>query len=177
MAEPPTTETGTSPSRRRFRSSPKDGTRISLLSQFSWSSWPPDFWQSAGPSPADWRAAGSRTFTASFDEHFIAPFADHREGRHYEQACRDRNQSCRNRPGQEHGGVAARDQHCTSQILFHQRPEHKGEHQRRRLEIVFDQPIAKQAKERGNHHIGWRIVDRVHSDTAEHDDRREKKRI
>src|SRR5262245_27495857 len=33
-------------------------------------------------------------FSASFDEHFFAPFADHRKGRHYEQASRDRNQRC-----------------------------------------------------------------------------------
>ena len=51
------------------------------------------------------------------------------------------------RPGEEHGRVAARDQHGAAQILLHQRPEHEAEQRRRRLEIMLDQPVADQTED------------------------------
>ena len=68
----------------------------------------------AGESPRTHRGS-----TALLDEYFLAPLANHRQGRNRQQPGSNRDQSCRNWPGQEDGGVAARNQHGAAEVFLH----------------------------------------------------------
>ena len=133
----------------------KRGTPTSPSSASSWCCSPRACWRR---SPADrhkWRTAAGESIAhapqlwrrALLDEHLVAPLADHRQQpRAPAAATATRKQPAEIGRVRNTVGIAARDQHGAAQVLLHQRPEHEAEQQRRRLEVVLDQPIADQRR-------------------------------
>src|SRR5688572_8336844 len=81
-------------------------------------------------------------------ENLLALFPDERQQHENQQEGRDEQHAGTYRTGEEDRRIAAGDEQRAAQILFHQRPQHESEQQRRRLASPFDGVIAEEAKSR-----------------------------
>jgi hypothetical protein len=101
-------------------------------------------------------------------------FARAPQGRHYrgdEHDCCKRQQRCSDRPLDEGGDVAARQDQRTAQMLLHHRPEHEAEDQGSRLTVELQEQIAERPEQRRETDFESGTVERVHPDAAEKQDR------
>src|SRR5262249_22998842 len=90
--------------------------------------------------------AVSAKSTLRLHKHLVSLSAQSRQQRQHQKPGSGGHQHGRQRAGDEHAPVAARDQKRPPEVLFHQRPEHHAEQKRRRLEFMLDHPIADEAE-------------------------------